>query len=155
MRYLRTVAALGACGGLLFGGVASPAHAAAGGGTLVGTMHINCFGCGQTSGSAALTFTGVARGQRFVTAPVNFVFTFTNSASTACLAGGASGSYSGAIDGTFTMAFGPVPASQAVLTLQGDINGVGDMTTVVTTPKAVLCEGVPLNADVAIAVAGN
>jgi hypothetical protein len=156
MRLPRTLMALAAGAGLLLGGVGSPAEAVApGGGTLVGTLHVNCFGCGASAGTASLKFTGVARGQRFVTAPVNLSFSFNSAVQTACIGAVGSGSYAGAIDGTFTMNFGPTVATEAVLSLQGDINGAGSLTAAVTTPKALLCGGMPLDADVSIAVAGD
>ena len=131
-------------------GTAAPGYAA-GGGTFNGQAHIPCFGCGVSSGTASLSFSGVANGKVIVLGPMNATFTDTEQSTTCPVMGTANGSFTGALNGTFT--WSRVGAT-AIITTSGDLNGVGVAAFVVVQPKGLPCGG-PVTADVVGSVAGT
>ncbi|MDQ1695116.1 MAG: hypothetical protein QOJ03_469, partial [Frankiaceae bacterium] len=131
----------------------APASAAAGG-AFKGTLTINCFGCGASSGRATLKATGTIAGKRIVQAPLTMSFTFYSSLATCPVQGQATGTYSGAADGYFGANFGPTGATFGIVSFTGEINGVGTISLASTTPDVISC-GQPLSATVVGEFAGT
>lgn len=131
-------------------GTSGPAYAQ-GAGVFHGTAHINCFGCGDSSGTAALSVTGEVNGVAKTEAAVNASYTLHEDSLTCPAVGTASGGFSGAVNGSFTWT--RVGAS-AVITTAGDINGAGIAAFAVTSPVGLPCGG-PVNATVVGSVAGT
>jgi hypothetical protein len=128
----------------------APAYAQ-GAGTFHGTAHINCFGCGSSSGTAALSVTGEINGVAKVEAGVTASYSVTEAPGTCPATGNATGSFSGAVNGSFTWIR---VGANAVITTSGDINGAGVAAFAVTSPVGLPCGG-PVNATVVGGVAGT
>ncbi|MDQ1696609.1 MAG: hypothetical protein QOJ03_1962 [Frankiaceae bacterium] len=131
-------------------GTSGPAYAQ-GGGAFQGNAHINCFGCGASSGTAALKVTGVVNGASVVQGAVNATYTVTEATATCPAVGSANGSFTGAVNGTFTWTR---VGATAVLTTTGDIKGAGIAAFAVTSPVGLPCGG-PVTAQVVGSVAGT
>ena len=131
-------------------GTTGPAFAQ-GAGTFHGTAHINCFGCGSSSGSAALKVTGEVNGTAKAEAAVTASYSVTEAPGTCPATGNATGSFSGAVNGTFTWIR---VGANAVITTAGDINGAGLAGFAVTSPVGLPCGG-PVDATVVGVVAGT
>lgn len=133
----------------ILAGTTGPAYAQ-GGGTFHGTAHINCFGCGPSSGTATLQVTGAVNGQAKAEATVNVTYSLNEPVATCPAQGTAQGSFSGAINGTFTWTR---VGANAVITTAGDINGAG-VAAFATTKAGLPCGGA-VDAVVAGSVAGT
>ena len=131
-------------------GTTGPAYAQ-GAGTFHGTAHINCFGCGSSSGTADLKVTGEVNGTAKVEADVTATYTVTEASATCPAVGSATGSFSGAVNGTFKWTR---VGATAVITTTGDIAGAGVAAFAVTSPVGLPCGG-PVNATVVGGVAGT
>ena len=128
----------------------APAYAA-GAGAFEGTAHINCFGCGSSSGTADLKVAGVVGTSAKALADVSASYTVSEAPGTCPAVGSAVGSFGGAINGTFTWTR---VGATAVITTAGDINGAGVAAFAVTSPVGLPCGG-SVNATVVGAVAGT
>jgi hypothetical protein len=104
---------------------------ASAGGTVQGTMHFNCFGCGTTSGSADLRINGQIAGRQYIQARVTATFTAYESPLTCPTIGNAQGSFSGAWSGTFTWTR---TGASVMVTTVGDVNGVSTLALVPVKP---------------------
>ncbi|MDQ1705137.1 MAG: hypothetical protein QOF18_1503 [Frankiaceae bacterium] len=124
---------------------------AQGAGVFQGTAHINCFGCGSSSGTATLKVTGELGGTAMTQAAVSADYSVTEAAGTCPAVGSATGNFSGAINGTFTWTR---VGATAVITTAGDIKGDGIAAFAVTSPAGLPCGG-PVTASVAGSVAGT
>jgi hypothetical protein len=118
-----------------------------------GTAHINCFGCGVSTGTARLCAI-VKFPPPYVCVGIEDTFanyTVNEPAGITCVvSGSASGTTTGAVNVSFNWTrVGAV----AVITTTGDINGAGVAAFAVTSPVGVPCGG-PVDAIVAGAVAG-
>jgi hypothetical protein len=141
------------------------ASATGGAGTFVGTASINCFGCGDSAGTAKLCVTGV----KVVAGPVAIVdpcvtaatggagnvtasYTVHEDTGAGCVVSGtASGTTTGAVNVAFNWTrVGAV----AVISTTGDINGAGVAAFVVTSPAGLPCGGA-VSALVVGALAGT
>jgi hypothetical protein len=131
----------------------TPASAAVGDAVaFVGTAHINCFGCGDSTGTASLTGVGVAGGA-VVNGAAHASYSVNESAaSPGCvISGTASGSVTGAIAVQFNWSrVGAV----AVISTTGDIDGTGVAAFAVTSPAGNPCGGA-VDAVVAGAIVGT
>jgi hypothetical protein len=164
LRMLGLTAALTASVGLGTG-AANAASAVA----FVGTAHINCFGCGDSSGTASICVKGVT-----VTTPpippavtvhdpsvgicgllgTNTTATYTVHEDTGagCVV---SGTASGTTSGELNVAFNWTRVGAiAVISTTGDVNGAGVAAFVVTSPLGNPCGGA-VTAEVVGAVAGT
>jgi hypothetical protein len=128
-----------------------PAFAKPSGGVFNGTAKINCFGCGASSGTASLKVSGVSQGKAVANKPVFASYTVSEAPATCPAVGTASGSFSGAIHGTFTWTR---VGATAVITTAGGIKGAGIAAFSVTKPVGLPCGG-PVTAVVAGSVAGT
>ncbi len=101
-----------------------------------GNAHINCFGCGSSTGTASLSVAGIV-GTTFVDGSESASFTVVEGTGPTCvISGSASGSATGALNLSFTWTrLGAV----AVVTTVGDIDGAGLATFVVTSPVGNPC----------------
>ncbi|MDQ1705134.1 MAG: hypothetical protein QOF18_1500 [Frankiaceae bacterium] len=131
-------------------GTSSPAFAATEG-AFNGTAHINCFGCGTSTGTAALKVTGAIGTKKVIQGAVSSSYTVVEAKGTCPAVGSATGSFSGAINGTFTWTR---VGATAVLTTAGGIKGDGIAAFAVTQPKGLPCGG-PVTATVVGSVAGT
>jgi hypothetical protein len=127
---------------------------AQGAGEFNGSAHINCFGCGVSTGTAELSVTGEVNGSVVVggiTANAHASFTVNEPTGPTCVvSGSASGTVTGAVSVDFNWTrVGAV----AVITTSGQISGAGVAAFVVTSPVGVPCPG-PVDALVVGAVAG-
>lgn len=131
----------------------TPAAASGGAVEFHGSWHINCFGCGSTTGSATLAVTGVVNGVVLVAAPVTASFSSFNGTSPfdCLISGAANGTTTGAVNVSF--GWNRVGAF-AVVGVTGDINGGGVAVFQPTDPIGLIC-GSPVNGVVAGAVAGT
>jgi hypothetical protein len=111
--------------------------------TFTGTAHINCFGCGPSTGYADLTVTTPAG-----SGTVHATFSVNEPANSCPQTGSASGSFSGYISGTFTWTR---TGGTAVIRTSGDINGMGAAGFAVPGNP---CGG-PVDATVGGAIIGN
>ncbi len=149
-------------------GAPASAMARSGGAVLFeAAVHINCFGCGDSNGTASFCVTGTANGSAFAGCGYEGqhhrgrraviggggVATYTvhedNAIGVECVISGtangtsatsgtALGRMSGAISGTFTWTrVGAV----ALMATAGDINGVGTAVFAVTSPVGPPCGG--------------
>jgi hypothetical protein len=151
MHLARAAAAVTTC--LLIAGVGFVAPAQArGAAAFHGTAHINCFGCGGSSGTASLRASGEANGVAKAEGPVTATFSLFEDPNTCPLTGSAIGSFSGAFNGTFT--WSRVGAT-AVITTAGDINGTGIALFQTTTVGLICGAFIPMNATVVGSIAGN
>lgn len=131
-------------------GTAAPGYAA-GGGAFNGQAQIGCFGCGASSGTASLSVSGVINGKSVVQGHVDASYTVSESSTTCPAVGTANGSFSGAVNGTFTWTR---VGATAVITTSGDLSGAGVAAFAVVQPKGLPCGG-PVTADVVGSVAGT
>jgi hypothetical protein len=130
-----------------------PATAATTGALLFsGTAHISCFGCGGSTGTAALSFTG-AKGTFVSSGSASAYYTVNEPPGNACLlTGSATGTVSGFVNVSF--AWNRVGAL-AVVTTTGDFDGSGVAEFVVASPglPSIPCGG-PVDASLAGALVG-
>jgi hypothetical protein len=131
-------------------GTTGPAYAQ-GAGAFTGTAQINCFGCGSSAGTASLKVSGEVNGQAVTQGNVNATYTVSEASATCPAVGSANGSFSGAVNGTFTWTR---VGATAVLTTAGDIKGAGIAAFAVKSPVGLPCGG-PVTAEVAGTVAGT
>jgi hypothetical protein len=143
-------------------GLSTPSASAAGAAVIVfqGTAHINCFGCGTSTGTASLGGTGV-RSSNLAAAPemgaATASYTVQEDAGVSCVVtGSADGTVTGFVNVTFHwLRVGAL----AVITTAGDVTGAGVAGFEVKGPDGnpllgVPCGG-PVDANVAGAVAGT
>lgn len=124
------------------------------------SIHINCFGCGTSPGTASLCVTGETDGSawagcgfaggRSLIGEANGIATFTavedNDPLTCVISGTATGTslgggtLGGLATGGFQVAFNWTRVGDiAVITTTGTINGVGTAVFLVTSPSGVPC----------------
>lgn len=117
-------------------GPAPPAAAAPTAAAFTGTVHISCFGCGMTTGTAALAVTG-AVGGAFVSGPATAYFDAYQPVGASCVVSGtAAGVVTGAVEGWFAWSrVGPL----AVFTVNGATTASGVATFWVTNPVGNPC----------------
>jgi hypothetical protein len=150
MNHLRRNAAVAAtCGALCLSPVPASAQSLNGGG-FHGTAHINCFGCGASTGSALLDFSGVVNGMPIAEGAVQASYSVWEDPRLCPAVGSAAGYFTGAVDGTFTWTR---EGAFAVITTQGEINGVG--VALFSTKHVGLVCGDLIDADVAGTVVGT
>lgn len=116
-----------------------PAAATGGAVTFDGTAFVWCFGCGTTTGSAELDVSGaLADGTVLVDAPVHasYVAQQPNDPITCLITGTAQGTTGGAVSVSFNWTR---VGAWAVITTQGDINGMGTALFVITDPIGIPC----------------
>ena len=113
-----------------------------------GEAAIDCFGCGVSSGTAALWVAPAVPG---LDAPNTFAtYTVIEIPSQCPITGSATGSTTGAMNVTFSWTR---VGATALITTTGDVNGGGAAGFVVTDPVGNPCGG-PVRAQVVGAIAG-
>ena len=118
--------------------VASPASAH-GVVEFTGPANINCIGCGVSTGTADLVFTGEVNGRIVVLGPGYASFTVNSPTGVMCMTtGSASGSITGAVNVCFN---GTRVGNQVVLTVSGDPGPFGRATLFTTSPIGNWCGG--------------
>jgi hypothetical protein len=132
-------------------GTTDSASAKASGGVFNGTASINCFGCGTSSGTAALKVSGVLQGKAGAQKALSASYTVSEASATCPAVGTANGSFSGAVSGSFTWTR---VGATAVITTSGGIKGAGIAAFAVKKPVGLPCGG-PVTAVVAGSVAGT
>lgn len=145
---LRTTTVVAALASALAG---SPSVSAQDAGHYQGPANINCFGCGISSGTASLTFTGYYNGYAVVNGPAFASYTVVETPSQCPVTGSATGTVVGAVNVVFNWTR---VGATAVVTTSGDINGGSVAVFAVTSPVGNPCGG-PVQALVQGAVAGT
>lgn len=101
-----------------------------------GTAHINCFGCGASTGTASLKAIGSINGATAVNVPISASYSVVEASATCPATGSAAGSYSGKYSGNFTWTrVGAI----AVISTTGAISGPGLAVFAVTSPLGLPC----------------
>jgi hypothetical protein len=140
---------LGLATALVAGAVPMPPSSAAGFVAFAGTASIDCFGCGDSQGTAELCTTVVTPDGRVVTvcAPAHAEYTVHEGTGTDCVVSGtAEGGVTGAINVSFNWnRLGAI----ALINTTGDINGSGTAAFVITGPAGLPCGAHNLTALVA------
>jgi hypothetical protein len=139
----------------------SSAPAAPGAGAFYGTVHIDCFGCGDSDGYGDWCWWYIVLPDGRIIClddilppwyNTHATFTVHESPGAECaVSGTADGVMTGAVNGGFTWAR---VGAFAVITTTGDVNGSGVMSFVVTSPAGLPC-GSPVTANVAGEVHGT
>lgn len=101
-----------------------------------GQAHVNCFGCGDSTGTASL-FIGPS-GSADISPNATATFTVNEPPSTCPATGSAAGTVTGAINVNFTLTR---LGSLAVISTTGEITGAGIANIVVTSPLGNPCGG--------------
>ena len=120
-----------------------------------GTAHINCFGCGTSTGTGSFcAYAKVHYPPPSADVCVGFTSAYTvaeGTGVTCVVTGSADGTTSG--PGLNTTFHWTRVGATAVISVVGDINGSGVAGFVVTSPAGIPCGG-PVDAEVVGAVAG-
>ena len=150
MNRIRPAAAIAATiGAVCMSPVPASAQSLNGGG-FHGTAHINCFGCGPSTGSAFLKFSGAVDGRAIAEGSATASYSVWEDLQMCAATGRAAGYFTGAIDGTFTWTRS---GAVAIITTQGDVNGVG--IALFSTRRVGLVCGSTIDADIAGSVVGT
>ncbi len=150
---LRRAGLVAALAGSLALGI-QPASASGGSFAFQGTAHINCFGCGDSPGTATLNYICVDlnEGVVCVYGVGTASYTATESSGVGCLL---SGAWSGVMTGPVSVSFNLTRVgSFFVITTAGDVNGAGGGVFQVTAPVGIPCGG-PVDAAIVGDVAGT